>query len=419
MNAEIISVGTELLLGEIVNTDARMISEGLSSIGSDVFYHTVVGDNPGRVKKALEIAKDRADILITTGGLGPTFDDLTKETIAETFGKKLILHEDILEEIRERFRKGNKPMSVNNEKQAYLPEDAVIFPNVCGTAPGCAVEEGGKTVVMLPGPPRECTPMFENEVLPWLRKKSGAVICSSTIHVMGLGESSMEQILKEKMEKSSNPSLAPYAKEGESTVRVTAKAASEEEARAMIKPVVEDICQTLGNVVYGVDVPSLEWVVVHGLIDASLTLSAAESCTGGLLAKKITDVPGSSACFSGGITSYTKKIKTRLLGVSPVTILEKGVVSEETAREMAERVRAMFQTDIGIGITGCAGPGEDDDHNPEGLIYVALADPEGTEVRELRGSGLGRERNRNKAAQTALDMIRRRYLSEEIIYGTD
>lgn len=410
MNAEIISVGTELLLGEIVNSDAQMISEGLSMLGINVYYHTVVGDNPERVKSAVNTAIERADILITTGGLGPTCDDLTKETLAQAFGKKLVFNQEALDNMVEIFRSfGNKPMTENNKKQAMVPEGAEVFQNRHGTAPGCAFEAMGKLVIMLPGPPRECRPMFFDQAVPYLARYSGGAIASQTIKIFGLGESAMEEKLRFMMDEMQNPTVAPYAKEGECLVRVTAKAEDEEKAHTLTKPVVEKICEILGDVVYGVDVRSLEEVVVNGLKEAGMTLSVAESCTGGLLAKRLTDIPGSSACFTGGICAYTKEMKAAILGVSRSVIAEAGVVSKEVASQMAEGVRRLTKSDIGIGVTGVAGPGEDADHNPEGLVYIAVSDCDGTEVVEMGGRRHGRQRNRLMAASTALDLVRRRY----------
>ena len=284
-----------------------MISEGLSILGINVYYHTVVGDNPERVKKAVAIAKERADILITTGGLGPTCDDLTKETLAEAFSKKLVLHQPSLDQMVEMFRGFNRPMTENNKKQAYIPEGATVLVKRLGYGSGCAFEQDGKHVVMLPGPPKECRPMFYERAFPYLMKLSGGTIVSESIKVFGLGESSMEDLLRDMMNSMSNPTVAPYAKEGECLARVTAKADTEEIAREMIKPVVKKVCDILGDYVYGVSVGSLEEVVVHGLIERGLTIATAESCTGGLLSKRITDIEGSSACFAGGCVRIFKR----------------------------------------------------------------------------------------------------------------
>ena len=281
MKAELIAVGTEILLGDIVNTDAQVISQGLSELGIDVYYQTVVGDNPERLKQVIEQAKSRADIIITTGGLGPTLDDLTKETLAQVFGKKLVLHEESLAHIRRFFAEIGKEMTQNNEKQAWLPEGCVPLHNDWGTAPGCAFEADGTHVIMLPGPPRECEPMFRYRAMPYLYPLAGGCIVSHNIRVFGLGESAMEEILHDMMAEMTNPTIAPYAKTSECFARVTAKADTPEQAEQMLAPVVSQIVDTLGEYVYGVDADSLEQVVGQLLLEKGMTLSVAESCTGG------------------------------------------------------------------------------------------------------------------------------------------
>lgn len=321
MKCEIIAVGTELLLGEIVNTDAQVISQGLAELGINVYFETVCGDNPERLRSVLEIAKSRADIIITTGGLGPTADDLTKETIAAAFGKGLVLHQPSMDRLRAHFK--DRPMTKNNEKQAYLPEGCTVLDNDWGTAPGCAFEAEGCTVIMLPGPPTECTNLFKHRAMPYLEKMSGGTLCSRYIRVFGLGESAMEDKLAHQMKTWKNPTAAPYAKDGECLVRVTAMAPTREEARRMTEPAVEELCGILGDVVYGIDVDSLEEVVVKGLTERGLTLATAESCTGGLLGKRLTDVPGASACYVGGVVSYSNDVKQRLLGVRGDTLAQR------------------------------------------------------------------------------------------------
>ncbi|NLM60454.1 MAG: CinA family nicotinamide mononucleotide deamidase-related protein, partial [Clostridiales bacterium] len=292
MTAEILSIGTELLLGNIANTDAQVISQGLSELGINVYYHTVVGDNPERIKRAVGISRERADIIITTGGLGPTYDDITKETIAECFGKKLILNEAAVNDIRSYFRKLSAEPTPNNLRQAMLPEGCVVFENKWGTAPGCAFESQGKHVIMLPGPTKECTPMFRECAVPYLKKLSDAVIVSRSIRIFGMGESMVEDRLHDWMVAQTNPTVAPYAKDGEVMLRVTAKADNEAAAFAMTEPVVNKILEVLGDVVYGVDVESLEEVVKQLLEENGLTLATAESCTGGLLSARLTELPG-------------------------------------------------------------------------------------------------------------------------------
>ena len=409
MVAELIAVGTELLLGNIANTDAQFLSEKLSGLGITVHHHTVVGDNPQRLAQALETARGRADIIITTGGLGPTYDDLTKQTICRTFGRELELHEDILEEIRTWFRnKLGREMPENNVQQALLPVGCVVFDNPVGTAPGCAFLEDGVHVLMLPGPPLECRYMFEHRAARYLEQLTDGVIVSHEIKIFGMGESSVEEALREPMTRSANPTLAPYAKLNECMVRATAKAEDREAAEAMLAPLVRQVRETLGDVVYGVDVDSLEAVASGLLREKGLTLSAAESCTGGLVAKRITDLPGASAVFRGGVVSYTNDVKAQVLGV-PEELLEAfGAVSEPVARAMAERCRTICGSDLAVSVTGVAGPDTDDRGNEVGTVYIALASAEGTVCQKLScGKGRGRDRVRSAAASHVFDLLRR------------
>ncbi len=406
MIAEILSVGTELLLGNTVNTDARDISEYLSALGIDVGWHTVVGDNPGRLTDAVNIAKSRAELIVTTGGLGPTCDDLTKQVLAAAFGIELYFDETEAERIRGYFsRRIGRPMTENNLQQAWLPVGCTVFSNLWGTAPGCAFEKDGVRVLMLPGPPRECRAMFENCAMPYLRTLGEGEIVSHNLRIFGRGESEVEFPLRERMNAMHNPTLAPYAKEGEMFLRVTAKAATHEEAERMMEPVIAELRESLGAVVYGVDAASLEAVVSALLREKGLTLAVAESCTGGLLSKRMTDLPGASEVFRGGAVVYATDSKTSLLGVPAALIEEKGVVSCEVALSLAENVRAAFSADFGVGITGLAGPDGDGVH-PVGTVFIALAAAESSFVREIHG-GRDRDRIRTMAASHALDMLRR------------
>ena len=406
MNCEILSVGTELLLGGTVNTDAADISQGLAGLGINVYWHTVVGDNPERLRACVEIAKKRADLIITTGGLGPTCDDLTKNILAEAFGLKLTLHEDELEGIREWFRQhAERQYTDNNAQQAYLPEGCTVLHNDWGTAPGCAFVADGIRVVMLPGPPRECNSLFLHRAVPYLRSLSDEVIVSHSIRVFGMGESSVEFRLRSRMNALTNPTLAPYAKEGEMLLRVTAKAKNEENAESMCAPIIAEVRETLGDVIYGVDEKSLETLCVRLLTEKGRTLAAAESCSGGLLAKRITDVPGASAVFCGGAVTYTEDAKQKFAGVPAQTIEAYTVVSREVALAMASGIKKALAADYGVGITGLAGPDGDGFH-PVGTIFVALSGPEGDYCRELHG-GAGRTRNRTVSVNNALDMLRR------------
>ena len=408
---EILSVGTELLLGNIANTDAQLLSQGLSELGLNVYYHTVVGDNPQRARQAVAIAKQRADIIITTGGLGPTCDDLTKNVLAEAFGKKLVFDEASAQRIRSYFTRTGRPMTENNLQQAMLPEGCTILDNDWGTAPGCAFFADGVHVIMLPGPPSECRPMFQYRAKPYLLSLSEGVIASHTLKLFGIGESTMEAQLRDQMNAMSNPTLAPYAKEGECELRVTAKAPTDQEAQALLKPTVEEIKAMFGAKVYGVDVSSLEEVVEQLLAQRGLTLGVAESCTGGLMAKRLTDVPGASKVFKGGIVSYTNQVKAGILGVPQELLDQFGAVSAQVAQAMAEGARRVLGCDIALSSTGVAGPDRDDRGNEVGTMFVAIATPDGSFVRPLSlGNRPVRARLRTQTASHAFDLARR-YLS--------
>lgn len=402
---ELLAVGTELLLGNIVNTDAQMLSQGLSALGLNVYYHTVVGDNPERLRQAVAVAKDRADIIITTGGLGPTCDDLTKVVLAEAFGKKLVFDERSADRIRAYFARLERPMSENNLQQAMLPEGCTVFDNDWGTAPACAFQAEGKHVILLPGPPRECTALFHNRVVPYLRELAEGVILSRTIKIFGMGESALEAMLRDRMNAMENPTLAPYAKEGECELRITAKAGDEARAEALLTPVCEELCQLLGEKVYGVDVPNLESVVLDLLKKAGKTLGTAESCTGGLIAKRMTDLPGASQVFRGGIVSYVNQVKANVLGVPQELLDRYGAVSAPVAQAMAQGARTALGADLAVAVTGVAGPDPDDRGNEVGLVYVALAQEGSVRVEELH-CGTIRARTRTAAASHALNMVR-------------
>ena len=406
--AEIIAVGTEILLGNIANTDAQMLSQSLSTLGINVFWHTVVGDNPQRLRQALDIARRRADIILTTGGLGPTYDDLTKQTICEAFGQKLVLHADILADIRAFYQSAlHVPMPENNIQQAELPEGCTVFDNPVGTAPGCAFEAGGVHVLMLPGPPHECETMLRRCVEPYLRALSREVIVSRDIMTFGMGESSVDQLLHDRMAHMVNPSLATYAKPCEVRLRATAKAASQAEAEAMLAPVVAEVRSTLGDVVYGVDVKDLAEVCFHLLKERDLTLATAESCTGGRVAERITALPGVSSVYRGGVVSYWTSVKADVLGVPQDILDQYGAVSEPTARAMAEGARRITGADIAVSVTGVAGPDRDERGNPVGLVYIGLAAPEGTFCRRIEAGNRRRAQIQSLAANHALDVVRR------------
>lgn len=413
LDTEILSVGTELLLGHVTNTDARDISELLSKIGVNVRWHTVVGDNPGRLRDCVELAKSRADVIVTTGGLGPTCDDLTKKILAEAFGLPLLRDEAEYRGLYDYIRP-DRAFTPNNFAQADLPAGCTVFHNRWGTAPGCAFEAQGKIVVMMPGPPNECVPMFKAYALPYLRRLSDEQIVSHSLRIFGMGESTVDQIFRDEMNAMANPSMAPYAKECDCLLQVTAKAKSEAEAEAMIRPVMEHAREKLGDVVYGEDVETLEEAVLQILKRRPATFAAAESCTGGDIARRFTDLPGASAFFLGGVVSYTNGVKAGVLGVDAALIEEKGAVSFEVAKEMAERVRAITGAEIGLGVTGLAGPDGDGVHEV-GTVFVSMAVPGQTWVRELHlGTFRTRSFIRRMAGNHAFDLLRRYLTGLEI-----
>ena len=405
--AELIAIGTELLLGNIANTDAQMISQGLSELGINVYYHTVVGDNPDRVRQAVDIARHRADIIITTGGLGPTCDDLTKVALAEAFGKELVYHEPSAQRIRDRFAAMERPLTENNFQQAMVPEGCTVLDNDWGTAPGVAFEADGTHVILLPGPPRECEMMFRHRAVPYLKALSDGVIVSRTVKTFGIGESAAEALLRDLMNALHNPTLAPYAKPTGTELRITAHAATEEEAYALIAPVEAQVKAILGDYAIGVNVNSIQEVCLALLKETGLTLGAAESCTGGLIAKLVTDLPGSSAVLKGGVVSYTNEVKANVLGVPQEMLEEYGAVSPQVAEAMARGARKVLGCDIAVSATGVAGPDADDRGNPVGLVYLGLAYGDQCVVQEFHAGQGDRDRIRRMSAGAALDMVRR------------
>jgi nicotinamide-nucleotide amidase len=414
MNAEILAVGTELLLGDIVNTNAQYIARRLADIGVNVYYQSVVGDNESRLYKSFELALERADIVITTGGLGPTNDDLTKETAAAIAGKPLVLDQKSLEWIESYFSKLGRKMTENNRKQAYFPEGSVIFHNEYGTAPGCAIEVGKKKIILLPGPPREMKPMFENSVIPYLTQFQDGVLVSKVLRICGLGESQVVDMLKDIIDAQTNPTIAPYAKTGEVTLRITSKAKTRDEASKKIFPVEEKIRNILGNHIYGEgEDTTLESVVAEMLIRHNKTIAVAESCTGGLLAARLVNYPGISSVFMEGAVTYSNASKIRQLSVKEETLSKYGAVSKETAEEMAKGICQSAGTDIGISTTGIAGPGGGSAEKPVGLVYSGVCID--GEVFSKKFSFTGDRQNiRERTVISVLDWIRR-ILSEKYI----
>ena len=392
-------------MGDILNTDAQFLSIELARLGISVIHQSTVGDNRERLLAQLKEAADRSDIIILSGGLGPTPDDLTKEVCCEFFGKKMFLHEPTVEKIKTYFSTKGMKMAQNNLKQAMLPKDCVIFPNDNGTAPGMAIENDGVHILVLPGPPRELKPMFRNCAVPYLMQFSDRIIVSHNIRTFGIGESLMAERVNDLFD-AENPTVAPYAKDGEALLRVTAMARTKEEAENLCKPVINEIKNRLDGFVYGVDYTCIEEAVIEKLKEKQMKVATAESCTGGLIAKRITDVPGASEVFDCGIISYANEIKHRVLGVSEDDLNKYGAVSEPVARQMAQGALKVSGADIAVSVTGIAGPDSDSTNKPVGLVYIGLADRDNVWVRELRTSRKDRSYNRYVSASNALNMIR-------------
>ncbi len=387
--AEILCVGTELLLGDIVNTNAAFLARTLASLGIAVYHQAVIGDHPERLSRALADAfeghgRPAADLVILSGGLGPTYDDLTKETVATYFGRSMELHEESLRRIRDFFTRTGRVMSPNNEKQAMMPVGAVVFANDYGTAPALAVGDGNHTAILLPGPPAELEPLTREQVVPFLRRYTDGVLISRNVHIMGLGESDVEHRLHALMLASENPTVAPYCKAGEVRLRVTARAANEETASALCDDMVATIQGTdIAPYIYGIDCENTETALIRLAATRKLTIATAESCTGGMLGERLTAVPGASAVYVGGTVTYTNKMKINLLGVNPTIIDAHTEVSAEVAAAMAEGVRRLTGADVGISTTGYAGPGGGTEETPVGTVYVGISTTSGTEAVRL------------------------------------
>lgn len=373
--AEILCVGTELLLGDIVNTNAAYLSRELAALGISVYHHTVVGDNPSRLTAALTEAVNRSDAVFVTGGLGPTCDDLTRETAAALFCRELVFHPEIAEEIRSYFTMTGRKMTDNNLRQAMVPEGAAVLHNDGGTAPGLWIDgDDGKAVILMPGVPSEMRDMFAKQVKPRIEKRSNSVLVSRNIHLFGIGESAAESVLKSIMDNGINPTVAPYAKEGEVRIRVTAKAETREKAIGLCDEKIAEIRSTeIGKFIYGIDIGSLENALVTKLRDRRLTVSCAESCTGGFVAKRIVDISGCSDVFLGGAVTYANSAKETMIGVPHGVLEEHGAVSEQTAIKMAEGIRLTLGTDIGISTTGIAGPDGGTPEKPVGTVYIGVS----------------------------------------------
>lgn len=407
MKAEIIAVGTELLLGQIVNSNAQYLSEELASLGIDVYFQTVVGDNMSRLSQAIKGGAERADLLILTGGLGPTQDDLTKEAVAEVLGKSLHIDRMAMDNIDRFFQGRGTPMTENNRRQALSIDGGTPLPNATGLAVGNAIAENGKFYILLPGPPNEMKPMFESEAKPWILQHvltHETPLYSQMLKFAGIGESALETKLLDLIKDQADPTIAPYAKEGEVTIRISTKAKTESEAMVKLDKLTEEIASRLSDHLYATgDIP-IEKTIIDLMTEKGLTLSAAESCTGGLLMETLTTVPGSATVFLGGIVCYSNAMKEKLLNV-PHDLLEgenaPGAVSAETAQVLAEQVRMIVDTDFGLAITGVAGPGFSE-RKPAGLVYIAISRRGGdTKVIELNLKG-NRDTIRLRSTKTIL-----------------
>lgn len=406
MKAEIIAIGTEILLGDIVNSNAQYLAQELAALGIDMYYQQVVGDNEKRIVHAFDEAYSRSDIIITTGGLGPTNDDLTKEVVAKYFNKELLPDKESIEKLKGYFKFRQRKMTENNLKQGLIPKGAIIINNNNGTAPGVIIEENNKIMIILPGPPKEMRPMFEETVRPYLQKKSDSVLISKMIKILGIGESAVAEEVKDLMDAQTNPTIAPYAKEVGVMLRVTAKAETQEEALKIIAPIEEEIKERLGDNVYATEDIAIEDVVAMLLIEKKLTISTAESCTGGMIASALINYPGISEVFLEGAVTYSNEAKHNRLGVKNETLDKYGAVSEETAREMAIGIAKTAGTDVSIVTTGIAGPEGGTEEKPVGLVYVGVYVQGEVTIQKCIFNG-NRSRVRLQATMTGLDMLRR------------
>lgn len=405
MKAEIITVGTEILLGDIVNTNSQFLAKELASIGVEVYYQETVGDNETRLLNLLEEAFKRSDIVITTGGLGPTNDDITKEIAAKYFNQELVFYSDIWENIKSYFEKlGLKPTE-NNKKQAYFPKDCIIVDNQNGTAPGVILKKENKMIILLPGPPKEMIPMFNNSVKSYLQSLTDYKLVSKTLRFIGIGESELEEKLIDIINSQSNPTIAPYAKENEVTLRITAKSKDDEKANDLIKSIEDKIKDRVGKYIYGYDDTTLEETVAKLLVKNNMTIAVSESCTGGMVSSKLIDYPGISQSFIEGCVTYSNEAKMNRLGVKKETLDKYGAVSSETAIEMAVGIAKNLNTNIGLSTTGVAGPGGGTDEKPVGLVYIGIYINGDVKVKKCNFSG-SRDKIRSRATNEALNLLR-------------
>lgn len=406
MKTAILSVGTELLFGQITNTNTVYLSQQMNMLGFDVMYHYTVGDNPGRVAEMIELAFKDCDMVLTTGGLGPTQDDLTKEVACKVMGDELVMMDDVLDEIiayMKTLRRGE--ITENNRKQAVLPSRAEVFHNDAGTAPGFALEKDGKYIICMPGPPREMTRMFETSVLPFLQRMSEDVIYYRMIRTFGIGESKLETVLLDLINNQTDPTLATYAKEGEACLRIASKRKTKEEAKEAVDKMLSRVQEIIGDYIYSCDDEELVQVVCRKLMEKELTISSAESCTGGMFAAALTEVSGISKSFQRGLVTYSNEAKMDELGVSSDTLEKYGAVSEETAIEMAEGLKRVSGSDICISVTGIAGPGGGTREKPVGLVYIGFIYGDKKLCKKVQMRNVSRKWNRHYALLSMLDII--------------
>ena len=407
MQAELIMIGTELLLGEVVDTNATFLARNLADLGIDVFYKSTVGDNFERVSGVLLQALGRSDVMIISGGLGPTDDDLTREVVSQITGRPLVVDEGVLGDIEDWFaqRYSHSAMPAHNRKQALFPSGSQIIPNPVGTAPGFCLEKDGKMIIALPGVPQELQAMFSASVAPALKQRnSGQVLVTRNLHFVGIGESSLEELLADLLSEQTNPTLALYASGGTVRVRMAVKADTQEAGLELISPLEQEIRLRTTDYLYGTDGESLEQVVAQILLDRQLKLALAESCTGGLIGHRLTSVPGSSGFLNRGYVVYSNQAKMEDLGVKQTTLNRFGAVSEQTAREMAEGARLRAGADFGLAVTGIAGPGGGTPAKPVGLVYISLASSGDTIVQQHLWKGT-REQIKNRTALMALRLL--------------
>ena len=405
MKTEIITVGTEILLGDILNTNTHYLSNELANMGIDVYYQITVGDNEQRLLSQLKESFKRSDLVILTGGLGPTEDDITKEVCAKYFNMEMEFHEQSWDKIIEIHNKMNRKPTENNRKQAYFPKGSLILPNKYGTAPGCIVEKDKKTIILMPGPPKEMKPMFDNYVKPFLLKDNKNILKSKVLRIIGMGESKIENDLLDLIDKQINPTIATYAKDGECTVRITAKGKNEKEVESLIEPISNEIKSRFKEKVYGEDDTAIEDEVAKILVDNNLTIAVAESCTGGMVAADLINYPGISSVFMEGCVTYSNEAKMMTLNVKKETLNTVGAVSEQCAKEMSEGVAARHNTNIGLSTTGIAGPEGGSEDKPVGLVYMGITINNKTIVKKYIFNG-NRQQIRSRACKTLLNDLR-------------